>query len=296
MSLEDKLAGWTKRSSDTEQEKQERAERMVREAVRDHKPFNGFGLKIFAKGSYANNTNVKSDSDVDIAVKCTDVQYWGEHTAGAHPSGSGSYEGIWTPSKLRSELVAAMESKFPGEVDTSGSTAIHVDATSSRVDIDVVPCFDYRYYFTSTSWRDGSKVFKKDGTSLENYSDQQLTNGRAKNTATNRSFKRAVRILKRLENAMVDDKYHDALPSYFMECLVYNVPNSILNRSTWTETIKGVLGHIYNELDGPEPSDNDDRWLEVNECKYLFFGGQPWSRKDGRDFAQAGWSYLGLDK
>ena len=268
---------------------------MVREAVRDHEPFEDCGLKVFAKGSYANNTNVKSDSDVDIAVKCTDVQYWGEHTAGAHPAGQGTYEGVWTPSKLRSELVAAMKAKFPGEVDTSGSTAIHVDATSSRVDIDVVPCFDYRYYLSTTSWRDGAKVFKKDGSSIVNYSDQQLTNGRAKNNATNRSYKRAVRILKRLENAMVDADYHREVPSYFVECLVYNVPNSILNRSTWTSTIKGVLAHIYSELEGSEPTNADLRWLEVNECKYLFNGAQPWTRKDGRDFAYAGWNYLELD-
>jgi hypothetical protein len=296
VTIEEKLSGWTGPSSATEREKQERAERMVREAVRDHQPFQGCGLKVFAKGSYANNTNVRSDSDVDIAVKCTDVMYWDEHTSGAHPSGGSPYTGVWTPSKLRSELSSAMTAKFPGQVDTTGSTAIHVDANSARVEIDVVPCFDYRYYFSSASWRDGSKVFKKDGSSLVNYSDQQLANGIAKNNATNRSYKRAVRILKRLENAMVDSEYHREVPSYLMECLVYNTPNQILNRSTWKATVEGILHHIWSEMDGPEPSEEDRRWLEVNECKFLFFPGQPWSRTDARDFAYAGWNYLELGK
>jgi tRNA nucleotidyltransferase (CCA-adding enzyme) len=76
MSLEDKLSGWIGPSSDTEKDKQDRTERMIREAIDSHEPFNDCSLKVFAKGSYANNTNVRTDSDVDIAVQCTDCQYW----------------------------------------------------------------------------------------------------------------------------------------------------------------------------------------------------------------------------
>jgi len=68
MSLEEKLASWTGPSSNGEQENQERTERMIREAVNSHDPFAGCSLKVYAKGSYANNTNVRADSDVDIAV------------------------------------------------------------------------------------------------------------------------------------------------------------------------------------------------------------------------------------
>jgi hypothetical protein len=38
-----------------------------------------------------------------------------------------------------------------------------------------------------------------------------------------------------------------------------------------------------------------ERWVEVNECKYLFASGQAWSRKDGRDFSAAAWAYLEFD-
>ncbi|WP_204016735.1 nucleotidyltransferase domain-containing protein [Sphaerimonospora thailandensis] len=162
--LEDKLRGWTGLSSATEQEKQERTERMIREAVKEHPAFDGVDLDAFAKGSYANNTNVKTDSDVDIAVQCGEAAYWDEATTGAHPP-SGSYAGIWTPARLRSELKAALEAKFPGQVDSSGSTAFRIYASSARVDADVVPCFDFRYYFSSSSYREGTKVFKKDASS-----------------------------------------------------------------------------------------------------------------------------------
>jgi tRNA nucleotidyltransferase (CCA-adding enzyme) len=85
MSLEDKLAGWTGPSSDTEQDKQERTERMIREAVQAHPAFKGYAFNVYAKGSYANNTNVRADSDVDIAVQCQEVFYWEEAVEGRAP-------------------------------------------------------------------------------------------------------------------------------------------------------------------------------------------------------------------
>lgn len=290
MTTEAQLAGWTGPSSDTEQEKQERTERMVREAVNAHAPFKNCSYSIYAKGSYANNTNVRADSDVDVAVQCHEAVYWKEEAPAAHGP-SKSYEGIWTPSKLRSEVVAALRAKFPSQIDTSGTTAIQVNSNTARVDADVVPCFDYLYYFTSGGSRPGTKIFRTSGTSFENFPAQQLENGRAKNNRTGTSFKKAVRILKRVENAMVSAGKHREVPSFFIECLVYNCPDSVLKLPTWTDTVRGLLVHIWNGLEGPEPASG--RWLEVSECKYLFNSSQKWNRADGRDFAKAAWNYLG---
>ncbi|MFJ2256869.1 nucleotidyltransferase [Streptomyces sp. NPDC087844] len=292
MKLEEKLSGWTGPSSTTEQDKQDRTERMIREAIKDHAAFSGYDLSVYAKGSYANNTNVKADSDVDIAVQCGEAVYWEEATKGAHPP-SKAYAGIWTPVKLRSELESALRAKFPGQVDSSGSTAFRIHSSSARVDADVVPCFDYRYYFSSSNYRVGARVFKKNGTPLENYSKKQLENGRAKNTRTKQYYKNAVRIMKRVENAMVAEGVHREVPSFFVECLVYNCPDSIFLAPTWTKTVEGVIVHIWQKLQGDEPSVDSDRWLEVSECKYLFQSAQDWNRQDGRDFAKAAWNYLG---
>jgi hypothetical protein len=291
--LEDKLAGWTGPSSATEQEKQDRAERMIRDAINAHDPFQTLSRNVYAKGSYANNTNVRSDSDVDIAVKCGNVIYFEQAEPGAAPT-STAYTGEWTPTKLRTELIAALRSKFGSDVDTSGNTAVQVHSSSARVSADVVPCFEYHYYFSESSFREGAKVFKTDGTSVVNYSTLQLRNGRAKNTLTNQAFKKTVRILKRLENVMVDAGYHREVPSFFVECLVYNCPDVIFGRSSWTAVVKGVLAHIYTSLEGAEPNDEGERWLEVNEAKFLFSGVQKWTREDARDFAFAGWNYLKL--
>lgn len=291
--LETKLAGWTGPSSASEQEKQDRTERMIKEAINKHPEFDNCQLRVYAKGSYANNTNVRADSDVDIAVQCREVTYWEEAEPGAHPE-STPYTGPWTRDKLRGELVAALRAKFPGQIDTTGSTAIRIDSSSSRVEADVVPAFNYKYYFPSGNYREGSRIFTKDGLALTNYPDQQLENGRLKNTATNTNYKKTVRIMKRIENALVDANLHKEVPSFFIECLVYNCPNHILMRSTWTATVRDVILYIWTELQGSEPDEDNQRWLEPNRCKYLFSPRQPWTRQDGLDFAKAAWNYLGL--
>ncbi|MBU3631165.1 nucleotidyltransferase [Polynucleobacter sp. AP-Melu-500A-A1] len=290
MSLEEKLSGWTSPSSDTEKDKQDRTERMIRDAINSHAPFDNCSLKVFAKGSYANNTNVRSDSDVDIAVECTDVLYWEESEKGNHLPGK-PYEGIWTPSKLRSELIAAMMANFPGQVDSSGSTAIQINSSSARVDADVVPCFSYGYYLKYGT-RDGTKIFKKDGSSIVNYPDQQMENGTAKNNVTNYAYKKGVRLLKRIENAMAADGTFRELPSFFIECLAYNCPNHVYLHSTWTDYLRAILFYIWDNLQGDEPSEG--RWLEANECFFLFHSEQKWTRADGREFAIAAWNYFGF--
>lgn len=290
MSLEDKLSGWTGPSSSTEQDKQDRTERMIRQAIDAHEPFNNCSLRIFAKGSYANNTNVRADSDVDIAVECTECVYWGESEKGTHPPG-GSYEGVWTPEKLRVELLSAMNAKFPGQVDSSGSTAIQINSNSARVDADVVPCFSYRYYMNHGS-RDGTKIFKTDGSSIVNYPVQQKENGTVKNNRTGYAYKKGARLLKRVENAMAQDSTFRELPSFFMECLAYNCPDNTFSHPTWTECLRAMLLHIWNNLQGDEPTSG--RWLEVSECVFLFHSNQKWTREDGREFAKAAWNFFGF--
>jgi predicted nucleotidyltransferase len=127
------LSNWTLPSSDTEIEKQERAERMIRQAIDAHEAFQNCSLKVYTKGSYANNTNVRSDSDVDIAVECTEALYWDESEKGNHQTSGNLYQGIWTPAKLRAELILAMKKKFPDQVDISGVTAIQINANSAHI-------------------------------------------------------------------------------------------------------------------------------------------------------------------
>ena len=289
MSLEDLLDSWTKPSSDTEQDKQERTERMVKKAISEHSEFQDCNLTVYAKGSYPNNTNVRVESDVDIAVQCSNVFY---HNTVIDVPGE-PYRGRWTPARLRAEVGRALNAQFGLQVDTNGNVAIKISASSARVNADVVPCFDYRRYFRSGNFRPGARIIRKDGSSTQNYPQNHLQNGRIKNNNTNRYYKKTVRILKRTANEMEADRHHRAVPSYLVESLVYNCPNGLFLPPTWEETLRGIIVHIWeNTKSDVEPSSG--RWKEADNCKFLFHQARGWNRKDARDFAKAAWNYLEL--
>lgn len=290
MTTEATLSGWTGPSSATEQEKQERTERMVKQAIAAHSAFSGVSHSVYAKGSYPNGTNVRAESDVDIAIQCHEVLYWDEFETGTHSPGP-NYEGPWTPAHWRREVTAALSAVFPGQLDTSGSTAIKVHSSSARVDADVVPCFNYRYYLPG-QYREGNRIFRTSGGHKDNFPTQNLENGRRKNVATNQRYKDCVRIMKRAEGAMVESNYHREVPSFLVESLVYNCPDDIFGRYSWIDRVKGIINHIWDKTQGDEPTEENERLLEVNKCKFLFHAAQGWSRTDAKDFAYAAWNYL----
>src|SRR4051812_42668330 len=93
------LSLWIKPSSEDEQLQQDRAERMVTDAVTQHPTLSSAELRVYPKGSYANNTNVRRDSDVDIVVQSCDCEYY-DYMPGQVPSSPSSitpYQGEWTP-------------------------------------------------------------------------------------------------------------------------------------------------------------------------------------------------------
>ena len=295
---------WVQISSPTEQDRMERAERMIINAIDSHKPFDGYrnSFRIYAKGSYANQTNVRMDSDVDIVVESHHSYYDDfltpqmKQAATPDPSWS-AYEGPWVPATWRTEVGTALKNYFgTDEVDTSGEVAIVVkEKEGSRPSTDVVPAFKFIRYDSADRSRkvEGSQVFKRTAGALINYPAQQLTNGNDKNGRwrTNGRYKQFARALKNGENALVDAGLMKAKPSYFMECLAYNVPDTDLTRGTETSAwFRWALATVHNLLQ-PEEYDSEG-WVEPNGLKYLFHADQKWRVEDGRELTQKLWDYL----
>jgi hypothetical protein len=288
------LSQWIKPSSDDEKAQQDRAQRMVTDAVKGHEPLKSAALSVYAKGSYANNTNVRRDSDVDIVVQCQVCQYF-DYMPGQEPaSPAGSpYVGEWAPGKLRSEVSTALAKAFgASNVDTSGKLALLIGAVpGSRPSIDVVPCFDYRLYNDPhrSSWRDGSCVWPSSGPKIVNWPAQQLNNGRSKNTRTGGRYKYFARALKNAENVLVREGTIEAKASYLMECLAWNVTDATLQTGDLSAGFRATLAELWEGLD----SNGCDRWTEPNDIKYLFRAGQKWAVDDAREVVLGTWRYLG---
>lgn len=76
MSLEDSLKSWAKPPGETEQTKCDNAVNAVKKAVAANTTLAKHNIRIFAQGSYANRTNVREDSDVDVCALCTDTFFY----------------------------------------------------------------------------------------------------------------------------------------------------------------------------------------------------------------------------
>ena len=290
------LNRWIQPSSENEQAQQERAENMVRKAITTCDAFDSANVVVYTKGSYPNNTNVRRDSDVDVVIELHDCLYYDYKSGviGVEPPPP-PYQGSWTPENWRQAVVDALVTAFgPDSVDTNGRVAINISAVEgSRPSADVVPSFYYRRYDDPyrTTWHEGSCVFPTDGGSkIVNWPQQQLDNGRSLNTETSHRYKKYVRALKNAENFLAAEGTIDELPSYFMECLVYNVPVVILTTGDLDDGFRATLASLWSLFESEE---NERKMVEPNRMKWLFTSDKKWSIQDGKDLVLATWDHLG---
>jgi hypothetical protein len=177
-----------------------------------------------------------------------------------------------------------------------GNMAMRVREKKTTLPADVVPCFEYhRVYGTDGSgqplYHQGTRIYPDRGSHVHNWEQQHYERGVEKNNATGGRFKKIVRAFKRLENDLVSANIIAELPSFFMECLVYNVPDPSFRHESYVDNMKGVLAAIFHATKTDEDCKD---WVEVNRMKYLFHASQPWTREQANALALAGWARMGL--
>ena len=295
------LRNWAKSPSETEDQKRDKTELQIRDALKASSALSKMGYRVYVKGSYANNTNVRLDYDVDIAVECTDFYYVDPIAAVADVKKVAAIERLqnWTPKYTKEEFKdavgTALTEYFGSKALSQGNMAYRVREKKTTLPADVVPCFQYHYIWDVNSQGDplyyeGSRIYPPKGDYVHNWPKQQLVCGVTKNDATGRRYKRMVRILKRIENELVKADAMAELPSFFMECLVYNVPNDCFNHDTYVQDMRHVLATIFNQtLD----SKKCEKWLEASERKYLFHSSQSWTVEDAHELSSKAWKLLG---
>jgi hypothetical protein len=291
--------GWSKPVSDTEEEKCANTERMIRDAIDKSSALNKLNIEIFTQGSYKNNTNIRLDSDVDISVLCRDYIFSERPNDGSiTQEQTGLLDSDYSYLTFKDEVGAALVGKFGNAMVVRGKKAFDVHASSYRVDADVVPCFEHRRYrrnsLNQIIYYSGVEFRPDDGGSVINWPKQHYENGVQKNKDTGGKFKFTTRILKKLRNEMNDENIIEAnnLPSYLIECLVWNVENKYFSSPSYYSNVREILANCFNS------TLNDDsckEWCEVSEMKWLFFYSQPWTRQQAHSFLSAAWDYVGFE-
>lgn len=288
---EEQLNNFRYPPSYTEETKLSNAESQIRDALKESIPLRTKNYKVFGQGSYANDTNVKNNSNVDINVRLDDTVFV-DLPEGKTFNDLGYSDTTYHYSDFRKDVLDALTSYFGDKYIRDNNKCITVLPNSSRVEIDVVPTCKYVRYDSLTNIVEGVKFFAKDFTMVQNFPLQHIENGKVKNSNTQKRFKRLTRIYRRIRYKMIDDgiAVSDNITSFLLECLVWNVPDKIFNDyDTWTDRLRESIIYLYDKTESQEKC---NAWGEVSELLYLFRDSRKWSTEDVRAFLVQMWQYL----
>jgi hypothetical protein len=213
------------------------------------------GTNIFLQGSYANTTNIYADSDIDVVVLYEGTFH--KDVTALSPTQVQIHEALFSPatyhwSSLQNDVFAALRSHFGSPAVIAGRKAIKVDTGHGRMTADVVPAMQFRRYATfvdannlTAHW--GIQFFDSAGNPIVNYPKYHIDNGEKKNSAlrTQGQYKPTVRLFKNLRNALIDRGIiqDNTAPSYFVECALYNVPDSLFIGDL-TQTVPAIIDYL----------------------------------------------------
>lgn len=256
----------------------------IRRALESAKAaYSGQSYEIFLQGSYGNDTNIYAESDVDIVIRLDSCFYHnaadlaGDQSAAfnaAHP-GAATYN----LTDFKRDVIARLRDEYKAAAIV-GTKAANIQASNNRRSADVIVAAEYRRYFRFRSGADESHVtglcfFASDGTKIINYPKQHSENLTAKHQATNSWFKPTVRILKNLRGRLVDEGTiaSDTAPSYYLEGLLYNVPNDQFGTS-YADTIANSINWILKA--------DRSKFVCANEQYYLLWENSPVTWRDAK--------------
>ncbi len=296
---EETLRGWSKPARPSEEKMISNAISMIKDAINSHYILKDKNIEPIVQGSYANNTNVRLNSDIDIALMLKDTFYH-LYPEGATDAdyGFGSETGD-NFSDYRKYVIDALTAKFGAAEINVGNKSIKIQSNSYHVQADAVPAFQYRNYKRIGSKKrdkyiEGIKFYSGDHKEVINYPKIHVENGIDKNSKTSRRFKRTVRIYKKIRIKMIEDGINvpNGITSFLLECLLWNVPNSIyLADPAWNDLLPEVIKFLHNSSE-----DEKNKWAEVSGIFYLFHSGRKWTISNANDFLKQMWNYLGYDK
>ena len=286
---EEKLKQYASPLSETENQKCLRAIREIRDALKDlgystasdsinpieadtyaystilKKAYTNEEIQIFIQGSYANNTCVKGDSDVDIAIMRKDLFEYSFQKSFSGGSASHKEEAR----VFKDTVEKVLRRHFPLDV-TRKNKSMKVDGNTYRKQADTVPCFAIHYYKDwdnddHINYLEGITIYPDEGQVIFNFPKQHIANGRKKNVATNHYYKKMVRIIKKIRYLMEDMYIPSAkdVSSFGLESLLWNLPNELFTkylnyRFAFDEIVDYLVKNklflsIYKEANGIKP-------------------------------------------
>ncbi len=246
--------------------------------------------EVYLQGSYKNTTNIRGDSDVDVVAQ---LNYPFEYELSDLPDYERRlfhqvyYDAAYFWRNFRGDVIVALRNYFgPSAVDDTGNKSLKVVGNSNRLPADVVACMQYRKYKHFRSLDDQSYVegmvfyTMREGRKVINFPKVHYQNGTVKNGRTASRYKPTIRVFKNARTYLVKQGIisKELAPSYFLECLLYNVPDGHF-MFNYQDTFCSVVSWLQKA--------NMTNFLCQHE-QFPLFGNTPeqWSSSDTQYFLE----------
>ncbi len=247
-------------------------------------------FEAYLQGSYANATNIKRDSDVDIVFQYNGVFRYDDSalTDYAKIERNKYYEKANLSFKqykntIYHELLTAISHYTRVKSVFYKPKSLKIILQNPSIEVDVVPCFLYKKYRSfslqnpdSTSHFDAGISFDNTETDdiIVNFPKQHIENGHNKNKTTDGNYKMTVRFIKKIKSLLVDKNIisENLASSYFIENLIYNVPSRCFETSC-LKTLNNIIDFLLMT-----PLDN----FQCQHKQWRLFGSRStqWNKND----------------
>ena len=217
-----------------------------------------FSYEVYLQGSYGNATNIYGNSDVDIVVELNSAYYYdiSRLTEADRTVFNQNFSGSkYTFSGFRQEVQSALQVYYGSGIIKPKNKCILVEAASGRLDADVIPCLEHRLYKqyspASQHYDRGIKFFTlKESRAIVNFPRLHRDCGTAKNKRVTDNYKPAIRVFKNWRDRLITEaKLKESVaPSYFIECLLSNIPDVAFIGSTWNAIVFACLKQLEGDI------------------------------------------------
>ena len=256
----------------------------IRRVLADYRWSANMSYDLYLQGSYRNTTNIRGDSDVDVVLELTSAFHYDSSALSAHEQSAlaASFStATYGWNDFRRDTLNALADGFGQGLVTQGNKAIKLQAAPPRLAADVLVSMTHRRYTSYYSYVEGITFQSlRDKHWVVNYPKEHYDNGAAKSRRTWDRYKRTVRMFKNARNYLESNHRigQGLAPSYFVECLLHNAPDSAF-QSSFQETYCAVVNWMVQA---------DLEKLVCQNGRQYLFGPSPerWSVAHAEDFAR----------
>jgi hypothetical protein len=233
----------------------------------------GIDFEVYLQGSYKNDTNIRGDSDVDVVAQLNSTFYSNLSEDQKRTLGLSLASYSW--SDFRADVLKVLKNYYGQNWITEGNKSIKIGANNGRLPADVVVCCQYKKYKTINShdYIEGICFWStKDNRQIINYPKRHCDNGVSKHQNSNKRYKPMVRLFKNSRGYISGD----ATASYFLECMLYNVPNSNFG-TNYQDTFCNIVNWLNK-------ADLDSFICQNGQLKLFGMTPEQWNTTQAQEF------------